>query len=153
MGLTFTTLAAVQHLNIRKSGGDEDPITAIDVKLTGEVPGEVLAIPMGSDNPVEFLNTFWDLPGDVRHFGIEAIHSWAEFENYTVTLGRLSAFCKVKKIVWKPQGDRKADLTLTVSIEDPAAALVNYLVDSIKADVRLSLEPPQELPLGPAAAE
>jgi len=155
MGLAVTfPYATIQHLNIRRTGGTDDAIVAIDVKVQGEVPAREIALAAGM-LPDEFVESLWRPSDDEREFetkliGVTKIETWAAFEHHKVRFGHArQVYGKVAKLSFTPKGGQvpTAETILTISVDEPAEALVNALVENIKGEMRVEIEPPPELDL------
>lgn len=158
MGIQFHAIADIAHINIRRAKqgrGDDEGITAIDVKLQAEIPGESLASALGAENAGAALTHLWDFSSEDRDpmfAGIDDIKLWAEFEDHEINFASHRVpRAKIGKISFKPIAHAQAAAQFTITVDDPPDALVNLLVDRIKTTIRVAVEPPRDLFEGQAA--
>lgn len=128
--LTFPDQAHIDHLNIRKEGAEKD-IPAIDVRVSGLVPGEALFHILGCS--AAKAAHFWDETSDETreaYNGISQIKCWTEFENCELSIDKKKfAGAKVRRFVLKPVKNQMLELKCLVSISDIHGADSGFLCD------------------------
>jgi|GEM_PF-2612305 len=116
--IRFITGAEIKHVNLRKQGNEDDPIKAVDIKLSGECSNTCLPRILGC-NLEQITPAFWadDEARNPLLTGVTEIKTWAEFEDCELEIDS-RPFCqvKVKNIRFKPLSNLKVLLTLSASI-------------------------------------
>lgn len=116
--IRFITGAEIKHVNLRKQGNEDDPIKAVDIKLSGECSNTCLPRILGC-NLEQITPAFW-ADDEVRNpllTGVTEIKTWAEFEDCELEIdSRPFSQVKVKNIRFKPLSNLKVLLTLSASI-------------------------------------
>jgi len=153
--LNLHTKASIEHLNVRKTGDDNDDL-AVDIKLNGFIEIELISALMGVESG-ELSHSLWhitekDQPS--KFIGLEDMSSWAVFEDIEVSIaGILFSNAKLHKFKFRPVGELKADCTFTVSIGDCVSEKeIGTLAAQLKQVCGIKARKnQQELPLDPAA--
>lgn len=146
--------ATVEHLNLRKQGNEDDRVLAVDIKVVGMTDADVLNDLLGASPGEDLSYMFWSDPGDPHSplvsaaIGDVSINS--NWPGRVVHLGRHRTIADVKKIHIKPRGSHSLDLTASLSIEEPAQQLLDYLVKQIKEPIACRIESQPELDLSQA---
>jgi len=140
LNLTFEGLAEIEHLNIRKEGAEKD-VLAVDVKVGGVSPGEVLYQILGCAKAK--AATFWDLKSDEQraaYAGLAQIKCNAEFESCEITIGEKKFVgAKCRRFVVVPANFHKLNLVCQISISDIHDADVGYLCEQIRERVKVEV--------------
>lgn len=145
MGINFSSSEAeLKHLNIRKEGPEDMPVTAIDLKINCETAGDCLPSLLGCDDQPDFWLDNEDR--DVRFTGIEQMKSWAVFESHELNFGGLKLpLAKLKNFSFRPIAGGLVDLTFSASITEPSERQVNILVEMVRESSAVQVVAPPDL--------
>lgn len=135
LSIKFLKGAALEHINVRKQGNEDDAFMALDLKLSGECSSSCLPRILGCEP--SHIAAFWREDGDNNPLfsGITEIKSWAEFENCELNLDiRDNPFqgVKVKNIRFKPVSNLNVILTISVSIDDVSNSDIPLLANQLR---------------------
>ena len=143
MALKFSLLkpGKISNVNVRKEGASKE-ILAVDVKVNGLAPGEVL-VPLLGCNKSD-ITIFWDQETDEvrpRFNGFGKVEVWSEFDDCTSMVADYELTgSQIKKISFTFQPGKAIDLTFNITISDVSDDDVKYLTHVLKDEVMISVD-------------
>lgn len=145
MPLNFEAIGAtLNHINIRKEGPEEQPETAVDLKIKCEAPGTILTDLLGADEQPEFWRN--NDERDVLYTGLSEVKTWGVFDRHDLTYAGLHfRSVKLHKFSFKPVAGRQVELEFSVAIHEPTEQQLNTLVEILKEDHTLQIDGPMDL--------
>jgi hypothetical protein len=144
MNLEFKGSATIEHLNVRKEGAEKD-ILAIDVKVRGEAPSDILFHLLGCSKAK--AKHFWDEKSDEQrgaYGGLALISTWTEFENCVVVLGqgktgRTFKGVKVRRFAFYPANYLTLKLTCQLQISDIHDADLAFICELVHENIAITI--------------
>lgn len=133
--------ASLNHLNVRKEGPKGAQAVALDIKVAGSTPWELMVRLLGATEPEKVKAAFWEpTEGDLLWSGFDSMTSWCEFTRCSAVINDMELHqVKAHKFKMLPLWPFMLSIECTLSIVKPEDVIIEKLAKLVKEHANITV--------------